>query len=80
MWLNGTFGAGKTTTAAELARLIPGARIFDPETAGLPVFHVVLDAEESALRSRIDTVLARWSGQAGTSRSGIEKRRSPSLT
>ena len=117
MWLNGTFGAGKTTTAAELAPLIPGARIFDPETVGymlmtnladrpvsdfqhwaawrrlvvataaelagytghrliapqtvltrsylreivdglataaLPVFHVVLDAQEPALRSRIE--------------------------
>lgn len=117
MWLNGTFGAGKTTTAAELLPLVPGARIFDPETvgyllmanladrpvsdfqhwqawrrlvvatavelagytgqpliapqtvltrpylhemtggleaAGLPVCHVLLDADEPALRSRIE--------------------------
>jgi len=117
VWLNGAFGAGKTTTAAELLTLIPGARVFDPETvgymlmanladrpvsdfqhwpawrtlvvaaaaelarytgqrliapqtvltrpylreivnslqaAGLPVFHVVLDAQEAALRSRIE--------------------------
>ena len=117
MWLNGTFGAGKTTAAAELLPLVPGARVFDPETvgymlmpnladrpvgdfqhwepwrtlvvataaalarytgqhliapqtvltrsylremvdgleaAGLPVFHVVLDAQEPALRSRIE--------------------------
>lgn len=32
IWLNGTFGAGKTTTAHELAKLVPGSRLFDPET------------------------------------------------
>jgi hypothetical protein len=34
VWLNGTFGSGKTTTAAELLTLIPDARLFDPETVG----------------------------------------------
>ncbi len=34
VWLNGTFGAGKTTTGAELQALVPGARLFDPETVG----------------------------------------------
>lgn len=116
VWLNGTFGCGKTTTAAELHSLIPSSRLFDPETvgymlqpnladhpvsdfqhwppwrplvvatatelarftgehllapqtilarayleqiftglrgAGLPVFHVVLDADEEILRQRI---------------------------
>ena len=116
VWLNGTFGCGKTTTAAELRSLIPSSRLFDPETvgymlrpnladhpvsdfqhwppwrplvvatatelarftgqhliapqtiltrayleqifaglrdAGLPVFHVVLDADEDILRQRI---------------------------
>ncbi|GAA3531678.1 hypothetical protein GCM10022222_13540 [Amycolatopsis ultiminotia] len=33
VWLNGTFGAGKTTTARELAGLL-GARVFDPEYVG----------------------------------------------
>lgn len=117
IWLNGTFGAGKTTTAAELLPLVPGARLFDPETvgymlipnladhpvtdfqhwppwrslvvatvveltrytgehliavqtvlnrdylaeifaglraAGLPVFHVLLDADDEALRRRVE--------------------------
>lgn len=116
VWLNGAFGCGKTTTAAELHSLIPSSRLFDPETvgymlqanlgdhpvsdfqhwpswrplvvatvaelarftgqhliapqtilaraylkqifaglrdAGLPVFHVVLDAGEEILRQRI---------------------------
>lgn len=116
VWLNGTFGCGKTTTATALRRLIPSSRLFDPETvgymlqpnladhpvsdfqdwppwrplvvatatelarftgqhllspqtilapayleqiftglrdAGLPVFHVVLDAREEILRQRI---------------------------
>jgi hypothetical protein len=34
VWLNGAFGAGKTTTAAELLSLIPDARLVDPETVG----------------------------------------------
>ncbi len=117
IWLNGAFGSGKTSTAAELLPLVPGARLFDPETVGymlqpnladypvsdfqhwpswrrlviataaeltrftgshliapqtvldrpyvqeivgglraldLGVFHVVLDADEAALRSRIE--------------------------
>ena len=34
IWLNGTFLAGKTVTAAELLKLVSGARLFDPETVG----------------------------------------------
>lgn len=43
IWLNGTFGAGKTTTAGELAKLIPDARLFDPETVGFFVRYVMPD-------------------------------------
>jgi adenylylsulfate kinase-like enzyme len=34
VWLNGTFGAGKTTTAPEVVTRLPEARIFDPEHVG----------------------------------------------
>jgi hypothetical protein len=34
VWVNGTFGAGKTTTSKELVGLLPGARIFDSEYVG----------------------------------------------
>ena len=34
IWLNGTFGCGKTSTAAELHSLIPSSRVFDPKTVG----------------------------------------------
>jgi adenylylsulfate kinase-like enzyme len=34
VWLNGTFGCGKSTTAAELRLLVPSSRVFDPETVG----------------------------------------------
>ena len=34
VWLNGPFGVGKTTVAAELVRRVPGARTFDPERLG----------------------------------------------
>jgi hypothetical protein len=35
VWLNGTFGAGKTTTARELVSLLPESRIFDSECVGI---------------------------------------------
>jgi shikimate kinase len=34
IWLNGTFGAGKTTTARHLAGRLDNARHFDPELVG----------------------------------------------
>jgi len=34
IWLNGTFGVGKTTTARELAATMPDTRLFDPEMVG----------------------------------------------
>lgn len=34
VWLNGTFGAGKTTTSKLLTETLPGARLFDSEYVG----------------------------------------------
>lgn len=34
IWLNGTGGVGKTTTANELVKLVPASRIFDAEEVG----------------------------------------------
>jgi adenylylsulfate kinase-like enzyme len=34
IWINGTFGAGKTTTAGTLVELTEGTRLFDPEYVG----------------------------------------------
>jgi hypothetical protein len=34
VWLNGAFGAGKTTTAGLLTELLDDAKIFDPEYVG----------------------------------------------
>lgn len=35
IWINGGFGAGKTTLAEELHRRIPDAVVYDPEDVGL---------------------------------------------
>ncbi len=35
IWLNGGFGAGKTTLAQELHRRLPDALVYDPEEVGL---------------------------------------------
>ena len=34
VWINGTHGAGKTTTSLLVQRLIPGSRVFDAEKVG----------------------------------------------
>lgn len=34
IWLNGTFGVGKTTTASLLLDRVPSSRVFDPEHVG----------------------------------------------
>ncbi|MEU8540410.1 NUDIX domain-containing protein [Streptomyces sp. NPDC048717] len=34
VWINGTFGAGKTGTARELVDLIPNSTLYDPELTG----------------------------------------------
>ncbi|MCX4851639.1 AAA family ATPase [Streptomyces sp. NBC_00893] len=41
IWLNGTFGAGKTTTAKELTSRIPSSRLFDAEKVGEMLWHVL---------------------------------------
>jgi hypothetical protein len=55
IWLNGTFGVGKTATARELTALLPRSRIFDTEELGLSLHHVVLHAEHDELLRRIET-------------------------
>jgi AAA domain len=34
IWLNGTFGVGKSSTAERLAALVPGSRVLDPDSVG----------------------------------------------
>ena len=43
VWLNGTFGAGKSATAAELARIMPGSRVFDAEIVGYMLMTILQD-------------------------------------
>jgi AAA domain len=72
VWLNGTFGCGKTTTAAELGSLIPSSRVFDPETVGYMLWpnladHPVSDFQQwppwRPLVVATATELARFTGQ-----------------
>ena len=41
VWINGAFGAGKTTTARELIDLIPNSTLFDPEVIGAALPHLL---------------------------------------
>ncbi|MGI5162438.1 AAA family ATPase [Microbispora sp. CA-102843] len=71
IWLNGTFGVGKTTTAAELVRLIPGAHFFDPEQVGVMLRHAtglpkVGDFQDWTLwRTLVVETVTRLAGQVG---------------
>ncbi|ARZ66320.1 NUDIX domain-containing protein [Streptomyces sp. HU2014] len=41
VWLNGAFGAGKTSTARELTELVPGSTLYDPEVIGGALGHLL---------------------------------------
>ncbi|MBB4893734.1 8-oxo-dGTP pyrophosphatase MutT (NUDIX family) [Streptomyces olivoverticillatus] len=41
VWLNGPFSGGKTSTARELAELIPGSTLYDPEVIGGALRHLL---------------------------------------
>ncbi|WP_181766967.1 NUDIX hydrolase [Streptomyces albidus (ex Kaewkla and Franco 2022)] len=41
VWLNGAFGAGKTTAARELKDLLPGSTLCDPELIGTGLRHML---------------------------------------
>ncbi|RZU18248.1 NUDIX hydrolase [Streptomyces sp. BK239] len=41
VWINGAFGAGKTTAARELIDLIPNSTLFDPEVIGAALSHLL---------------------------------------
>ena len=45
IWLNGTFGAGKTTTAKHLAGRLENARLFDAELVGYLLMAALEDHE-----------------------------------
>ncbi|MFI0980518.1 NUDIX domain-containing protein [Streptomyces sp. NPDC021093] len=41
VWINGAFGAGKTSTARELIDLIPNSTFYDPEVIGAGLGHLL---------------------------------------
>ncbi|MBD0840558.1 MULTISPECIES: NUDIX hydrolase [unclassified Streptomyces] len=76
VWINGAFGAGKTTAARELIELIPNSTLFDPEVIGgaltqlLPPKHLaeVGDLQDLPIWRRlvIDTAAALLAELGGT--------------
>lgn len=72
IWLNGTFGCGKTSTATELHSLVRSSRVFDPETVGYMLQPNLADRPVSdfqhwppwrSLVVATATELARFTGQ-----------------
>jgi hypothetical protein len=69
IWINGGFGAGKTTLAAELHRRLPEAIVYNPEDVGLmlwkwmppngdfqhlPSWRELTEADAGVLRERLN--------------------------
>jgi len=71
IWLNGTFGAGKTSTAAGLTARLPETRVFDPEWVGyllkanLPDLEFTDFQELPPWRRLVPAVLAEVAGFTG---------------
>lgn len=71
IWLNGAFGGGKTSTAAELAGILPGARQFDPEWVGYMLTTNLADQEFTDFqqlppwRTLVPAVMAEIAGLTG---------------
>ena len=68
VWLNGAFGVGKTTAAAELCRLLPAAREHNPEVLGWFLQHTVGrlqrgDYQHLASWRRGTVALTRWAAR-----------------
>jgi adenylylsulfate kinase-like enzyme len=55
IWINGTFGAGKTTTAKELVPMVANSRLFDPELVGYVLMRYLSDHQFSDFQD-----LAPW--------------------
>lgn len=59
IWINGAFGAGKSTLAQELKTRLPDALDYDPEiftavrAADVPLLHVFIEVPAEELRRRI---------------------------
>jgi adenylylsulfate kinase-like enzyme len=72
IWLNGTFGVGKTATAMELATIMPNARLFDAEVVGYLLMEILKDHEFSDFQELppwrtlvpiVTAEIARFTGQ-----------------
>lgn len=72
VWLNGTFGVGKSTTSRNLTALLPRCRQFDPESVGYMLAdnlsdHAVTDFQQYPSWRRLVPVVAdeiiRFTGQ-----------------
>jgi sigma54-dependent transcription regulator len=48
IWINGTFGVGKTTTAGQVVAMSERLRLFDPESADLVVDTAAVAADQAA--------------------------------
>ncbi|MFW0784719.1 AAA family ATPase [Gordonia sp. CPCC 206044] len=52
VWINGAFGAGKTQTAFELHRRIPGSHVADPELIGYGIHRMLPSAARHDFQDR----------------------------
>jgi ribose 1,5-bisphosphokinase PhnN len=69
VWINGAFGAGKTSVACELRRRMPRSHILDPESIGFVVQRLLRragDYQRSRLWRRATVLAVRAAARFGT--------------
>ncbi|MDI3234774.1 AAA family ATPase [Exiguobacterium antarcticum] len=72
IWINGTFGVGKTTAARGLQKRIKGSHLFDPELTGqllrrqLPQENRIDDFQDEPLWRRLNLLLLEQLDQTAT--------------
>lgn len=59
VWVNGTFGVGKTATSREVCSLLPDARIFDTEHVGYMLRHVLASVPVDDFQDWREVIAAR---------------------
>jgi hypothetical protein len=64
LWINGPFGGGKTATAYELNRRLPGSVVCDPEHVGFGMRRMLPAALRGTSRTFRPGGIASWNCSA----------------
>ncbi len=79
VFINGTFGVGKTTAAERLVVRLPGSLLFDAELVGSLLRRIVAPIENPARSRRVTAASAAAARQASPRSTSSTRSRSASV-